>query len=139
MTHIELSPRTRARLINERLGSKGYVAKLIKTDKEYIVFANEKARRYANNGQINGTVDCQLQVCTFEGDDKLYVILNSKKMRDQVDQLERMLDPVEAMKIAKEYETTSQRLEMHEKSRWILERFAGLVSQIGYGSTGDSI
>lgn len=139
MNDIILSPRTRLRLINERLGKRGYAAKAFKNEKgEYTVFANEKARRYCNNGQISGAVDIQLQVCTFEGNDNLYVILNSKKMRDQVEQLELMLDPVEAMKIAKEYETTSQRLEMREKARWILERFSGLVSQIGYGSTGDS-
>ena len=137
MIDIELSPRTRARLINERLGHKGYTAKIIQTPNEYIVFANEKTKQYAWNGPTAAVRDTSLQVCSFDSDDNLYVILNSKKMRDQVDQLQRLLDPVEAMRIAREYETTSQRLEMREKSRWLLERFAGLVSQIGYGSTGD--
>ena len=137
MIHIELSPRTRASLINDRIGRKGYVAKIVQTPKEYIVFANEPMKSAASNGNACNIVSTQGQICTFDNDDNLYIILNSRKMRDQINQLELMLDPVKAMEIAREYETTSQRLEMREKSRWILERFAGLVSQIGYGSTGD--
>jgi hypothetical protein len=119
------------------LGRKGYVAKIVQTPNEYIVFANEPMKSAASNGNACNIVSTQGQICTFDNDDNLYIILNSRKMRDQINQLELMLDPIKAMEIAREYETTSQRLEMREKSRWILERFAGLVSQIGYGSTGD--
>lgn len=137
MIDIELSPRTRARLINERIGRKGYIAKIVQTPKEYIVFANEPMKSAASNGNACKIIPTQGQICTFDSDDNLYIILNSRKMRDQVDQLEKMLDPVKAMEIAREYETTSQRLEMREKSRWILERFAGVCTQIGYGTCGD--
>ena len=137
MIHVELSSRTRARLINDRIGRKGYVSKIVRTPIEYIVFANEPMKSAASNGNASKIVPTQGQICSFDNDDNLYVILNSKKMRDQINQLELMLSPIEAMKIAKEYETTSQRLELREKSRWLLERLAGLVTQIGYCSVGD--
>lgn len=137
MINIELSPRTRARLINERIGPKGYIAKIVETPNNYIVFANESTKRAGVNGNASCLKASQAQICSFDNDDNLYIILNSRKMRNQIEQLALMMDPVKAMEIAREYETTSQRLEMREKSRWLLERFSGLVTQIGYGQTGD--
>lgn len=139
MIEIKLSPRGRERLINRKLGKRGYSAKTIHTGKEYIVFANEVGKVFVNNDTQTAAASApaEHQICTFNETDNVYIIMNSKKLRDSIAQLELMKSPIEAMRIAKEFEENSQRAELREKARWLMERFAGIVKQIGYGDTGD--
>lgn len=137
MTEIKLSPRTRARLIERKLGRLGYTAKLVDTGKEILVFANEKTKRWIFENGTASPKESQAQVCSFDAGDNLYVILNSRKLRDTIQRLEEWMSPLTMQQAKHEYESTMQRAEMREKARWLLERFADKVKQVGYGSTGD--
>ena len=139
MTEIKLSPITRARMIERKLGRLGYCAKIIKTPKEVLVIANEKGRRWSfDTGVGAGTViDAQLQVCTFDQNDNLYVILNSRKLRDTIQQLEEWTSPLTKLQAEREYAEAVGRAEMREKARWLLQRYAGIIKQVGFGDTGD--
>ena len=137
MTEIILSPITRARMIERKLGRLGYCAKIVKTPKEVLVIANEKGKRWLFDNGAGTPIDAQLQVCTFDARDNIFVILNSRKLRDTIQQLEEWTSPLTKQQAEREYAEAMGRAEMREKARWLLERYAGVIKQVGFGDTGD--
>ena len=137
MTEIILSPITRARLIERKLGRLGYCAKIVKTPKEVLVIANEKGKRWMFDNGVGAPIDAQLQVCSFDQRDNLFVILNSRKLRDTIQQLEEWTSPMTRLQAEREYAEVMGRAEMREKARWLLERYAGVIKQVGFGDSGD--